>query len=295
MIVYIVIVLAAGVAYYSLLSKYSELWSDVAELADCNTQSFSVTILIPFRNEIKNLLTLLDSLEHLETAEHSVQVICINDHSTDGGEQLIENYQGKLDIRLIHQTERSGKTAAIRLGWEQCTSEIILQMDADCILPAHWLRAMLSVFNNSVINLACGPVQFHHSANFWKRIVALDFEALIAIGAAHIQWGKPMICNAANLGYRRSLVSVADLNDSTASGDDVFLLQSAYLKDVDSILFVKNKEAIVRTIGPSSFSSFWHQRLRSASKDVDYESKQNTWIPDAYTHFRHHDTPEHLV
>jgi biofilm PGA synthesis N-glycosyltransferase PgaC len=278
MIVYIVIVLAAGIAYYSLLNKYGELWSDVAESADCNTQSFSVTILIPFRNEAMNLLTLVDSLERLESKEHSVQVLFINDHSTDGGEQLIETYKGELDIRLIHQTEDFGKKAAIRLGWQQCTSDIILQTDADCILPVHWLRAMLTVFHNPTINLACGPVQFHQSDNFWKRIVALDFEALIAIGAAHIQWGKPMICNAANLGYRRSLVSVADLNDSTASGDDVFLLQSAYLKDVDSILFVKNKEAIVRTNGPSSFSSFWHQRLRWASKNGDYDIKQNTWI-----------------
>jgi len=278
MIVYIAIVLAAGVAYYSLLRKYSELWSDVEESAYTTKQSFSVTILIPFRNEIKNLLTLLDSLEHLESAEHSVHVLCINDHSTDGGEQLIENYQGKLDIRLIHQTERSGKKSAIRLGWEKCTSDIILQTDADCILPVHWLKAMLCVFNNPVINLACGPVQFHHSANFWKRIVALDFEALIAIGAAHIQWGKPMICNAANLGYRRSLVSDVDLNESTASGDDVFLLQSAFLKDAESISFIKNKDAIVRTEGPSSLSAFWHQRLRWASKNGDYDIKQNTWI-----------------
>lgn len=278
MIVYIIIVIAAGVAYYSLLSKYSELWSDIEESVYTTKQSFSVTILIPFRNEVKNLPTLLDSLEYLEMAEHNVHVICVNDHSTDGGEQLIENYQGKLDIRLVQQTERSGKKAAIRLGWEQCTSDIILQTDADCIIPVHWLRAMLTVFNDPIINLACGPVQFHHSNNFWKRIVALDFEALIAIGAAHIQWGKPMICNAANLGYRRSLVSDVDLNERAASGDDVFILQSAFLKDAESISFVKNKDAIVRTEGPSSFSEFWHQRLRWASKNGDYDIRQNTWM-----------------
>jgi len=281
MIVFILIVMAAAMAYYTLLSKYGELWSameDASTDVPPTLTKATVSILVPFRNERDNLSKLLHNLDALNKDGYSVQVVMVNDHSTDGGEQLVKEYAGKLDIVLVNQTENTGKKAAIRLGWEHCKGDYVLQTDADCVLPFNWLGSMLGAFSDERIDLACGPVQFHSAANFWKQIVALDFEALIAIGAAHIQWGKPMICNAANLAYRKSLIVDLDLNDSTASGDDVFLLQSAYSKDEASIVFVKNKAALVKTDGPNSFSAFWHQRLRWASKNGDYDIKQNMWI-----------------
>ncbi|MFT4598302.1 MAG: biofilm PGA synthesis N-glycosyltransferase PgaC [Bacteroidia bacterium] len=278
MILYVIIVLIAGLAYYILLSKYGELWSSIDETDDVAQLNYTVSILIPFRNEAENLLSLLSSLQALYFAAHSVQIVLVNDYSTDGGEKVIEEYAGELDIQLINQTEGVGKKAAIRTGWKACTGDIIIQTDADCSLPTHWLSAMLAPFSNEDISLACGPVQFHRSTNFWQRILALDFEALIAIGAAHIHWKKPMICNAANLAYRKSLITDADLNERAASGDDVFLLQSAHYQNPNGIVFVKNKKAVVKTEGPSNFSAFWHQRLRWASKNGDYDIKQNTWI-----------------
>ena len=278
MILYVIIVLTAGLAYYSLLSKYGELWNGIDEKDDLAQHNYTISILIPFRNEADNLPSLLASLQALDFAEHSVQIVLVNDHSTDAGEKVIEEYAGELDMQLIHQTDRVGKKAAIRTGWQACGGDIIIQTDADCSLPNHWLSAMLGPFSNEDVSLACGPVQFHTSTNFWKRVVALDFEALIAIGAAHIQWNKPMICNAANLAYRKSLIADANLHESAASGDDVFLLQSAHHQNPNSITFVKNKKAIVKTEGPSSFSVFWHQRLRWASKNGDYDIKQNTWM-----------------
>ncbi len=278
MILYVIIVLTAGLAYYSLLSKYGELWNGIDEKDDIAHQNYTISILIPFRNEADNLPRLLASLHALNFAENSVQIVLVNDHSTDGGEKVIEEYAGELDIQLIHQTDGVGKKAAIRKGWQACSGDVIIQTDADCMLPKNWISAMLGPFSNEDVSLACGPVQFHHSTNFWQRIVALDFEALIAIGAAHIQWKKPMICNAANLAYRNSLIANADLQEGAASGDDVFLLQSAHHQNPNSISFVKNKKAIVKTEGPSSFSAFWHQRLRWASKNGEYDIKQNTWM-----------------
>ena len=247
MILFVIIVLIAGLAYYSLLSKYGDLWSSIDETDDVTQLNYTVSILIPFRNEAENLLSLLSSLQALDFAAHSVQIVLVNDHSRDGGEKAIGEYAGELDIQLINQTQGVGKKAAIRTGWKSCTGDIIIQTDADCSLPIHWLSAMLVPFSNEDIRLACGPVQFRGSTNFWQRIVALDFEALIAIGAAHIHWKKPMICNAANLAYRKSLIADVDLNERAASGDDVFLLQSAHHQNPNSIVFVKNKKATVKT------------------------------------------------
>lgn len=283
MIAYLFIVLLAGIAYTSLLKQYARLWNALPEKNTQNRAQWqaksNVSLLIPFRNEVNNLDALICTLSELTLDNSKLQILFINDHSTDGAEEIIQNYEGPLNIELLELTDTTGKKAAIRKGWEHCNGEIILQTDADCLLPKRWLQAMLAPFAEDKTLLACGPVKFTSPKNFWQRIVALDFTALIAIGAAHISWGKPLICNAANLAYRTKLVSggVA-LNDKRASGDDVFLLQSAFQKQPDGIAFVKNINALVETAGPASFSAFWNQRLRWASKNGEYDIPYNKWI-----------------
>jgi cellulose synthase/poly-beta-1,6-N-acetylglucosamine synthase-like glycosyltransferase len=80
------------------------------------------------------------------------------------------------------------------------------------------------------------------------------------------------------MAYRRSLIANADIHIGQASGDDVFLLQSAFRLHENSIQFCKNKQAVVETEGPKSLISFWNQRLRWASKNSDYDSRFNTFL-----------------
>lgn len=278
MIVYLLLALAISSAYLSLLYHYARLWDNITEIDSLIYNKQKVSLLIPFRNEKGNLSRLIASIEEQVIGSVDLEVVFVNDHSTDGGEGLIADYDGNLTIRIIHLEDGMGKKAAIKKGWESCDGDIIMQTDADCVLPINWLAAMLGSFSSDDILLACGPVSFKTQTNFWQRIVALDFAGLIAIGAAHIQWGKPMICNAANLAYRKSLLVDVELKEGTASGDDVFLLQSAYCKNPEGITFVKNKHAIVQTEGPSSFHAFWNQRLRWASKNGEYDIGANIWI-----------------
>ncbi|MDB4107654.1 glycosyltransferase [Bacteroidia bacterium] len=233
---------------------------------------------MPFRNEEANLPALLDSLNALNMHDHSVEVVFIDDKSMDRGVDIIENTIIELSQSIISNKEKSGKKAAMQLGWEVARGDIILQTDADCVFESEWLAKMVEPFQDERINLVSGPVSYGESKGFWRNLLALDFVALIAIGAAHIEWKLPMICNGANMAYRKSITSRAELNTSKASGDDVFLLQSAQQLDSDGIIFSKSSEAIVSTNGPDSFMEFWNQRLRWASKNGDYDIKKNTYI-----------------
>jgi len=87
-----------------------------------------------------------------------------------------------------------------------------------------------------------------------------------------------MICNGANMAYRKELTNGAALHMQKASGDDVFLLQNAHNQAGGEIVFVKNREAMVTTNAPSSFQEFWNQRLRWASKNGEYDIAKNRYI-----------------
>ncbi len=278
MIFFVVIVILIGLWYYDLLSRYARLWKNIGMPKPLENVPLSVSILIPFRNEELSLPTLLDSLNALNIHNHSVEVVFIDDKSADGGVDIIENTIIKLSYSIISNKKKSGKKAAIQLGWGVASGDIILQTDADCMFNSEWLAKMVEPFQDEGINLVSGPVSYGESKGFWENLLALDFAALIAIGAAHIEWKLPMICNGANMAYRKSITSRAELNTSKASGDDVFLLQSAQQLDSNGIVFNKSYEAIVSTSGPDSFMEFWNQRLRWASKNGDYDIKKNTYI-----------------
>ncbi len=279
MIGYLLLIFILAIFYFLLLRKYGALWDKIQDIEKnplSRKPNTSVSILIPFRNESHALPRLIQSLNQLDINDISVEVVFINDHSSDSSCDLLSLCE--LAYSIHHLDEKQGKKSAIELGWEKSKGDILFQTDADCVLPQGWLQLMLDLFKDSAINFVSGPVVFMETKNFWQKLVTLDFMSLIAIGAAHISWNKPLMCNGANMAYRRSLIANADIHIGQASGDDVFLLQSAFRLHENSIQFCKNKQAVVETEGPKSLISFWNQRLRWASKNSDYDSRFNTFL-----------------
>jgi biofilm PGA synthesis N-glycosyltransferase PgaC len=279
MIGYLLLIFILAIFYFLLLRKYGALWDKIQDIEKnplSRKPNTSVSILIPFRNESHALPRLIQSLNQLDINDISVEVVFINDHSSDSSCDLLSLCE--LPYSIHHLDEKQGKKSAIELGWEKSKGDVLFQTDADCVILQGWLQLMLDPFNDPAINFVSGPVVFMETKNFWQKLVTLDFMSLIAIGAAHISWNKPLMCNGANMAYRRSLIANADIHIGQASGDDVFLLQSSFRLHENSIQFCKNKQAVVETEGPKSLISFWNQRLRWASKNSDYDSRFNTFL-----------------
>ncbi len=278
MIVLIIIALILGLTYFDLLGKYAKLWESIPEPEDQDASHLSVTVVIPFRNEEKNLPRLINSLNILKLKGTHLDIVFVNDHSTDNGANYIINSNLKHPFQVFDLEENEGKKEALKLAWTEAKGDIILQTDADCILAPNWIMRMGGCFADDKIQLVSGPVNFIPRKELRHKIISLDFAALIAIGAAHIEWNLPMICNGANLAYRREVLERFNLKEHKASGDDVFLLQSTSFNFPNGIMFCKHNEAMVVTNGPSSFKEFWNQRIRWASKNGDYDLKKNTLI-----------------
>lgn len=277
MLIYISIVFVFAVSYSTLLRRYGRLWRSIPEQFNQKnrpeSESSKITILVPFRNEADSLPGLISSLNELDISGYDVEVIFINDHSSD--ESCEKLNACKLPYKLIELGQKYGKKEAIQLGWSKSKGEFVFQTDADCELPAQWLKSMMSNFIDSSVILVSGPVVFIPHTSFWEKVMAIDFSSLISIGAAHIQWGRPLMCNGANLAYRKSLVSRVNLHTTLASGDDVFLLQSVHKLYPSGISFCKLQSALVRTRAPENLRLFWNQRIRWAGKNSAYDSQSN--------------------
>ncbi len=235
-----------------------------------------VSIIVPFRNEEKNILKTYTSLTSQNYPKEKYEIIFVNDSSDDNSLQLLENLPKKENV-FIHTVPQeysinAHKKRAIRFGIEKSKGGIIVTTDADCIHSKDWLISLVK-FMDEKTGFVSGPVEFVADSNLFSRMQRLEFAGLVITGAGLIGSGNPIICNAANIAYRKKVFETVGgftYQMSLSSGDDELLMQKIH-RDTDfQIKFALNKNAIVATEANPTLQDFYHQRKRWASKGLFY-------------------------
>lgn len=94
----------------------------------------SVSVIIPVYNMEKYIRSCLDSVFN-QTLEN-IEVICIDDGSTDMTLEILDEYQKKHDNLLVRHQERKGAGPARNWGLQLASGEYIAFMDSDDYYPA---------------------------------------------------------------------------------------------------------------------------------------------------------------
>ncbi len=88
-----------------------------------------LSIIIPCYNEIDHLPELVSRVKQSPVADK--EIILVDDCSTDGTVQLIQNRIAASVDRVIYHPRNRGKGAAIRSGLESVSGDIVIIQDAD--------------------------------------------------------------------------------------------------------------------------------------------------------------------
>ncbi len=94
----------------------------------------TLSVIIPAYNEENTIQQILDEVLILELPGVKLELVIINDCSTDGTRSLVESYINEHPadaIRLINQEKNKGKGAAIRRGIEEAGGDFLIIQDAD--------------------------------------------------------------------------------------------------------------------------------------------------------------------
>lgn len=228
-----------------------------------------VSFIIPFRNEARNLPSLLQSLSALDYPHSKIDLIFVNDHSEDGGKEIVQNFADRhTHIRLFDlPDERRGKKAALSYGLQHAKHEIIATADADTTFGPEMLSRSAGVFVRENFSVLLLPV-FMSETSAWKRFQAAEFMTLIASAAGSAGIGMPILSNGAGMLFRKALAK--DLNAQFASGDDMFILHAAKAQTPGKIGFLPDVQAAVTTEPAADLKTFWQQRTRWVSKFRGY-------------------------
>ena len=240
-------------------------------------QEIGLSVVIPFRNEEHNLENVYQSLKKQRYPSVLVEVLFVNDYSTDNGKSVLTNLiENEKYFKLIDNDRNPGKKNALEQGILAAANEIIITSDADCTMHEHWIETMLCYKQHFNSRLLVGPVKMITKGTLFSSLLNLEFSALLAATYGSIGIGKAFMCNGANLAFDRQLFIELDpfaSNRTIASGDDVFLLhvlKKKYPKDT-RIHVANSEKALVYTEHANSIEAFIHQRVRWAKKGLAYK------------------------
>ncbi len=257
-------------------------WKSIPIFSDTNiNQDLFFSILVPARNESKNIIECISSILAQNFPTFQFEIIFINDHSSDNTLELVrQNFQDKIKIVNLEDESAFGKKNAIKRGIEVSKGNWIVTTDADCRVGKNWLHQFANCIQQTDTVFCCSPVMFSTSENSLEIFQQLDIIGMMGATAGGIQRKSAFLANGANLAYKKSVFY--EVNgfrgiDRKASGDDMLLLQKVVKKYPDQIAFVKSFESLVITPPESNLNGFLNQRLRWASKGDGFPNIA-TWL-----------------
>lgn len=257
---------------------------------DAQAATPRLAILIPFRNEAANLAAILADINAFTYP--NIEVLFIDDHSDDGGADIVGAAAGSrvshleeaggdsiVQVRLLHLSDhlkgravKAYKKEALAYAIQETSAELLVTTDADCRLPADFPEAIVRAFaaGNDVV---CGPVLIPAGNSMLTNFQALDLAAYQLYTASCVARQHPTLANGACFAFRKSLFSrVAGYAgmDHLPSGDDVLLLHK--FAQLPEVTFGWHDGSPVYTRPTGSWEGLWRQRIRWAGKAGAYVS-----------------------
>jgi len=236
-----------------------------AVTSENRTYQPTVSILIPACDEENVIGRTLQRMTELTYPKDKLQIIVIDDASTDGTEKIVEQYSETHSyIKAVHRNEdegRKGKGSALNAGFKHANGEIILCFDADYYPQMDILEKLTKEFIDPKVGAVQGRVTvLNEPQNIVTRLVALE-----RIGGYRIdQQARDSLELITQFGgtvggFRRSLLESLGGWDESILAEDTDLTFRIYLAGY-RVQYVNDAECYEEAV--ESWRAYWKQRYR---------------------------------
>lgn len=138
------------------------------------TSKIMFSVIIPLYNKATYICRAIDSV--LQQSYRDFEIIVVNDGSTDGGDQLVEEKYGN-QVQLIHQSNQ-GVSAARNSGISEAKGEFIAFLDADDYWHMDFLACMEKVIEKYPDAGILGSTYITEGELIDERVISPDIRIL---------------------------------------------------------------------------------------------------------------------
>jgi|WetSurMetagenome_2_1015567.scaffolds.fasta_scaffold03294_3 glycosyltransferase involved in cell wall biosynthesis len=179
-----------------------------------------VSVVIPAFNAGKHIGKLLDSLDAVEYPKDLLEVIVVDNGSSDDTVQVVRQHS----VSLVTEASLHNPGTARNAGVRRAKGEVIAFIDADCFATGSWIVAALATMHEQQADVVAGRVQWDYST---PRNAAEFFDSLVHL-RNDITVPKNGTAVTANLLVRAAVFQKTGLFPEWKAGEDgAFCLRAA--------------------------------------------------------------------
>src|SRR4029079_16170120 len=113
-----------------------------------------LSVIVPVYNEEQTIGAVIDRIRAVNLGSIEKEIIVANDGSSDGTRRAIDEGPWRDDptVRILHSPINLGKGAAVRLGLQHATGDVVLTQDADLELdPGEYGTLLAPILNDGAV------------------------------------------------------------------------------------------------------------------------------------------------
>ena len=205
------------------------------------TTTPQVSIIIPAYNEEKHIGKLLDSIMKMDYPQKNLEIIVIDDGSTDRTPVIVSRYP----VKVIKGPHR-GVGVARNIGWRSANHDIILFLDSDLVVSKNFLKEMIKAFKKENVAAADCTTLIKNKKSLIARMLYLRN----VLGLAIYDFPFVKLCK------KKILEEVNGINPKYGYYDDWELAIRIKKKGYK---IVRMRKAVVWHNEPETFQELWRQ------------------------------------
>ncbi len=221
-----------------------------------------VSIFVPAYNEEATIEKTLQSIEALNYPVEKLEVIVINDGSTDGTLHTIQTFtRGKPQFRVLTQ-ENKGKAASLNRALAEARGEFFACLDADSFVEKDTLRKMLGLYekeNNPKLAIVTPAMKVDSPRNLLQRVQWLEYLIIIFVARLTSYIDSLYVAPGPFSLYRTSIIKKLGGFDVTNITEDQ---EIAYRVQKYQYKIKQCFDGFVYTTAPYNIRPFYRQRKR---------------------------------
>lgn len=214
-----------------------------------------VTVLVPAYNERE---CIANTVRSLMESDHPIEVIVIDDGSTDGTADIVEA-MWLPGVHVVRQVN-SGKPAALNNGIAHASHDLVVMMDGDTVFEASTVRELVQPFGDPRVGAVAGNAKVGNRDTLigaWQHI-----EYVMGFNLDRRMYDvlrcMPTIPGAVGAFRRQALERVGGMSEDTLAEDTDITM--AMHRDGWRVVYAERARAW--TEAPESVQQLWSQRYR---------------------------------
>lgn len=229
-----------------------------------------VAIVMPGFNEEAAIADSLRSLLALDYPAAKLEIVAVNDGSTDGTLREMRKVAATANgrVHVIDLGHNQGKRAAMAAGIRATEADIIAFVDSDSVVEPDALRVLVQGFADPKVGAICGHADVLNLNETWltKMQAVRYFVAFKVVKAAESVFNAVTCCSGCFSAYRREAIMPhldwwehqMFLGKESTFGDDRSLTNCV----LRTWKVKYEAKAVSHTLVPGTFKQFMTQQLR---------------------------------